>query len=1037
MWRAAPRAMYGSRTMIEPKVKITRRGTERLQAGHLWIYRGDVERRPPRSRRATSSRSWTGRGRFLAKAFWSARSKIALRVVTRDEEPVDEAFFAARLAAAIDLRERAFGAERFVRLVHGEADLLPGSWWTATATPPSSRRSSPRPTGARRSSPTSSRTRSSLRTVVERNDVRVRELEGLAQTKGVLRGEAPGPVEYREGEVRMRIDLLAGQKTGAFLDQRENHLRAGEYARGRCLDCFSYAGGFALHLARRAERVTAVEMQPGAGGAAARERAPEPRREPRGRRGERLRLPARPLRGGARVRPRGARSSRVREEQGRAPAARRGYKEVNLRALQVLRPGGMLVTASCSYHLSEEALEALVLDAANDAGRRVPGARAARCRARPPGPARRARDALPQVPLPAGRPAGAPVRTVAPRDPPCRAQPRARYDPRFATPARRRPLARPAIRSREPRVSPRLAASPSSRGSTRRAPAAPRLRRGRDGPPRTRVHGDGDAGQHLYLVLAGSATLRRAPELALRQLGPGDSLRRARAARKPPPRRDGDVRDAAHRRAPLGAECCTDLERNEPRARREARDRRRGGARRGARARSPARWGSSCAAAPCRAPQEIVVRVAGEERRVRTGTRLLELLPAELDGALVVAGLLGQKPVSLVDAGRSRRRASRRSPRATGRGGRSTPTRSGCSCSRRRTRSRRRSASAWARRAARARWWTSPGDGAEERGGLAARIGAAMERLARTTPRSGSSSGPPTRPPTWFRERGWDDAARLLRIRRQATVRLVSCGEVYALSMGPLLPSTGALRGIPARGREEPGSRSSSASAIRATAGNGGRRRRRRRPATAGWRREHQRWLAAMGVTSVGAFNELCISGQVSQLIRVAEGFHEKRIGRSPTRSPPRATGSRHLHRRAVVVREDHLHQAPHRAAPDRRGEPGRALARRLLRRPRAHAARRGGEWDFEALEAIDLALLQEHVRRLLAGEAVRTARYDFLTGRASRRVARRSSSAPATSSCSRGSTASNPRLLGERSRARASSSGSSSTRRRRCPSTG
>ncbi len=92
--------------------------------------------------------------------------------------------------------------------------------------------------------------------------MRVRELEGLPLLKGMLRGQDPGPVELREGEVRMRVDLLAGQKTGAFLDQRENHLRAAEYARGRCLDCFAYAGGFALQMAPWAERVTAVEMQP-------------------------------------------------------------------------------------------------------------------------------------------------------------------------------------------------------------------------------------------------------------------------------------------------------------------------------------------------------------------------------------------------------------------------------------------------------------------------------------------------------------------------------------------------------------------------------------------------------------------------------------------------------------------------------------------------------------------------------------------------------------------------------------------------------
>jgi 23S rRNA (cytosine1962-C5)-methyltransferase len=358
--------------MLEPKVTISRRGVERLQGGHLWIYRGDVEKAPAALEAGDVVALVDGRGRFLAKAFWSARSKIALRVVTRDEEPVDEAFFAARLSAAIALRERLFGpGERFVRLVHGEADLLPGlvvdrygdAAVMQTLVPATDRRKALLADLLANAL--------SLTTVVERNDVRVRELEGLQQQKGVLRGEAPGPVEYREGEVRMQVDLLAGQKTGTFLDQRENHLRAGEYASGRCLDAFSYSGGFALQLARRAEAVTAVEMQPGAAGLL--------RENARLNRAENLEI----------VEANAFDYLRDRSEEEPAfdlvvldppafaknkeslPAARRGYKEVNLRAMQVLRPGGILVTASCSYHLSEQALEELVLDAANDAGKRV------------------------------------------------------------------------------------------------------------------------------------------------------------------------------------------------------------------------------------------------------------------------------------------------------------------------------------------------------------------------------------------------------------------------------------------------------------------------------------------------------------------------------------------------------------------------------------------------------------------------------------------------------------------------------------------
>jgi 23S rRNA (cytosine1962-C5)-methyltransferase len=361
----------GGGHLNEPKVTVTRRGAERLARGHLWIYRADVERAPAGLEGGDVVALADGRGRFLAKAFWSARSKIALRVVTRDEEPVDEAFFARRIARAIELRERLFGDERFLRLVHGEADLLPGlvvdrygdAAALQTLVPATDRRKAlfaDLVAGAL-----------ALRTVVERNDVRVRELEGLPQTKGVLRGGDPGPIEHREGDVRMAVDLLAGQKTGAFLDQRENHLRAGEYARGRCLDCFSYAGGFALQLARRAEQVIAVEMQPNAAALlrenVARNRAANVEAvEANAFDYLRDRAEEEPAFDLVVLDPPAFAKSKE-----ALPGARRGYKEVNLRAMLVLREGGILVTSSCSHHLSEEMLEELVLDAANDAGRRL------------------------------------------------------------------------------------------------------------------------------------------------------------------------------------------------------------------------------------------------------------------------------------------------------------------------------------------------------------------------------------------------------------------------------------------------------------------------------------------------------------------------------------------------------------------------------------------------------------------------------------------------------------------------------------------
>jgi len=354
---------------MEASVTITRRGAERLANGHPWIYRGDVEKAPATLESGDVVVVKDGRGRFLAKAFWSARSKIALRVVTRDDVAIDDTFFGERLASAIALREKVFPDEPSVRLVHGEADLLPGLVVDKygdvvvlqTLVPATERRKQlicDMLWNAFR-----------LRCVVERNDVKVRELEGLPLVKGVVRGVEPGALEYCEGEARMRLDVLGGQKTGAFLDQRENRLRAGEYAAGTCLDCFSYAGAFALQLARRADHVTAIEMQAPAAALAcenaalnhaanleiveanafdwlrdASEREPEFDLVV-------LDPPA------------------FAKNKDAIPAARRGYKEINLRAIQVLKPGGILVTASCSYHMSEEMLEEVVRDAARDAGR--------------------------------------------------------------------------------------------------------------------------------------------------------------------------------------------------------------------------------------------------------------------------------------------------------------------------------------------------------------------------------------------------------------------------------------------------------------------------------------------------------------------------------------------------------------------------------------------------------------------------------------------------------------------------------------------
>jgi 23S rRNA (cytosine1962-C5)-methyltransferase len=353
-----------------PQVQLVRRGVERWQGGHPWIYRADLNGDPglPGGEvvRVTDGRGW-----FIGKAFYSKHSKIALRWLSYEDISVDADFFRQRLAAADALRRKALPGESTYRLVHGEADQLPGlvvdrygDYLSVQFLVPAME--------ARKELIADLLTELfKPRGIVNRSDVGVRALEGLQPEKGMLRGELPGPVSFDEGLVRMRADLLEGQKTGAFLDQRENHVVASQYAMGEALDCFSYVGGFALQLATRAQRVTAVEISEAAS-AQLRDNAAANRLTnldvvianafdflrdavDEGRRFDTIVLDP----------------PSFAKNKDAVAAALRGYKEINLRAMQLLRPGGYLISASCTYHVDEQAFEDMLASAATDARRRV------------------------------------------------------------------------------------------------------------------------------------------------------------------------------------------------------------------------------------------------------------------------------------------------------------------------------------------------------------------------------------------------------------------------------------------------------------------------------------------------------------------------------------------------------------------------------------------------------------------------------------------------------------------------------------------
>jgi len=340
------------------------RGLQRLQSGHPWIFRSDVE---PLEVPNGEIVDVVAKGRFLGQALYSQHSEITLRMLSRGA--VEASWLSDRIEAAVRYREEGLGMRGACRLVHGESDGLPGLivdrygeiLVVQILAAAMERRTDSivdalvihlKPRG-----------------IVARNDVKVREREGLKRETRVLWGEGPESVDIEEGSVTLSIDVMNGQKTGAFLDQSTNHLHFGALSRGRVLDAFCHDGGFGLQAARNpaVTEVIAVDIS---GEALSRARRNAARNSltldtveanvfdfltdqvAAGSRFDVIALDP----------PAFAKTKSARD------AAWRGYKEINRRALQLLEPGGLLMTCSCSYHVSEEEFEAVVADAAADAG---------------------------------------------------------------------------------------------------------------------------------------------------------------------------------------------------------------------------------------------------------------------------------------------------------------------------------------------------------------------------------------------------------------------------------------------------------------------------------------------------------------------------------------------------------------------------------------------------------------------------------------------------------------------------------------------
>ncbi len=356
--------------MTRDSATVTARGALRWKGGHPWIFRSDVKRRPAAPAGVTRVRD--ERGRWLGVALWSPESEISLRLLDLNADvTIDAEWWHVRLAHAI-ARRREMGIDaNAYRLVHAEGDGLPAlvcdrydRWlvvqFLSAGLEPIRQvivDSLVRLTGAEG--------------VLARNDVPLRSREGLAREVVLLHGDVPRDVIVSENGVRYAAAPWTGQKTGAFLDQRENRALVGALASGKALDCFSYHGSFALHLAARADHVVAVDSSADALARArdnallnglvnvecAEANAFDFLRD-RDRAGDRF--------GTIVLDPPAFAKSRDSLE-----AALRGYHEINLRAMKLLAPGGVLYTASCSFHVSRSLFHEMVEGAAADSGRRL------------------------------------------------------------------------------------------------------------------------------------------------------------------------------------------------------------------------------------------------------------------------------------------------------------------------------------------------------------------------------------------------------------------------------------------------------------------------------------------------------------------------------------------------------------------------------------------------------------------------------------------------------------------------------------------
>jgi 23S rRNA (cytosine1962-C5)-methyltransferase len=351
-----------------PKAIVNGKGAKRIRQGHLWIYRSDVVRVEANGGEIVSV--FDEQEKFVGKAFFSDKSEITLRFISTKDETINKEFWTKKIVEAAKRRTNDEKTNAF-RLVSSEGDLIPsliidnyaGNFVIQTLSQGTEK--------LKETFVEILRENFEVKAILERNDVKVRELEGLEQIKSVLFGELSDEIIIEQDGIKFYVSLLKGQKTGSFLDQRENHFAARKYAFGKALDCFTFNGGFALNMSETCESVTAIDISVEAVKLGKRNAELNDIKnvkfttanvldklrelEMSGQKFDTIILDP-----PAFVKSRSAINQAI-----------RGYKEINLRALKLLNRNGILITCSCSFHFNEDMFLEVVEEAAEQTRRRV------------------------------------------------------------------------------------------------------------------------------------------------------------------------------------------------------------------------------------------------------------------------------------------------------------------------------------------------------------------------------------------------------------------------------------------------------------------------------------------------------------------------------------------------------------------------------------------------------------------------------------------------------------------------------------------